>query len=146
MPGYVSDALRRFKHIWSGKPEDQPYAHVIPNYGANVQYAPDDNISQPATKEEKTFVQQVIGTFLYYGCAVDATMLMASSAIASKQASPTENTVRKTRKCMDYAATHPDAILTYCKSDMVLAVHSDAYYLSEPKARSRTVGHLFLSQ
>ena len=30
-------------------------------------------------------------------------------------------------------------------SDMVLAVHSDASYLSEPKARSRAGGHFFLS-
>ena len=36
MPGYVSEVLSRFKHIWSGKPEDQPYAHVVPNYGAKV--------------------------------------------------------------------------------------------------------------
>ena len=35
---------------------------------------------------------------------------------------------------MDYAATHPDAVLTYRKNDMLLAVHSDASYLSEPKA------------
>ena len=57
MPGYVSEALSRFKHFWSGKPEDQPYAHVVPNYGAKVQYAPDDDTSRLATKEEKTFIQ-----------------------------------------------------------------------------------------
>ena len=37
MPGYVSEALSRFKHIWSGKSEDQPYAHVVPKYGAKLQ-------------------------------------------------------------------------------------------------------------
>ncbi len=42
-------------------------------------------------------------------------------------------------------ATNPDAILTYKKSDMVLAVHSDASYLSEPAARSRVGGHFFCS-
>ena len=46
---------------------------------------------------------------------------------------------------MDYAASHPDAILTYRERDMVLAVHSDTSYLSEPKARSRAGGHFFLS-
>ena len=46
---------------------------------------------------------------------------------------------------MDYAATHPDAVSTYRKSDMLLAVHSDASYLSEPKARSRAGGHFFLA-
>jgi hypothetical protein len=40
-------------------------------------------------------------------------------------------------------ATHPDAILTYKKSDMILAVHSDASYLSEPQGKSRAGGHFF---
>ena len=46
---------------------------------------------------------------------------------------------------LDYAATHQDAIITYRASDMVLVVHSDASYLSEPKARSRAGGHFFMS-
>ena len=98
---------------------------MVPNYGAKVQYAPDDDTSRLATKEEKTFVQQVVGTFLYYGRVVDSTMLTALSVIASEQASPTENTLRKARKFMNYAATHLDAVLTYRKSDILLAVHSD---------------------
>ena len=46
---------------------------------------------------------------------------------------------------MDYAATHPDAVVMYLISDMQVAVHSDASYLSESKARSRTSGHFFLA-
>ncbi len=38
-----------------------------------------------------------------------------------------------------------DAILTYNASDMMLAIHSDASYLSEPKARSRAGGHMFMA-
>jgi hypothetical protein len=44
----------------------------------------------------------------------------------------------------DYAATHQDAIITYHASDMVLVVHSDTSYLSEPKARSQAGGQFFL--
>jgi hypothetical protein len=40
-------------------------------------------------------------------------------------------------------ATNPDAILTYKKSDMILAVHSNASYLSEAEARSRVGGHFY---
>jgi hypothetical protein len=50
------------------------------------------------------------------------------------------------RWLLDYVATNSDAILTYRKSDMVLAVHSDASYLSEAAARSRVGGHFFCSQ
>ena len=38
-----------------------------------------------------------------------------------------------------------EAVLTYKASDMVLAVHSDASFLSKPKARSRAGGHMFMS-
>ena len=47
---------------------------------------------------------------------------------------------------MDYLTTQEPAVLTYRKSDMVLAVHSDASYLNEEEARSRAGGHHFLSE
>ncbi len=87
----------------------------------------------------------MIGVFLYYGCAVDYTMLTALSAIASAQAKPKEETMTRCKQFLDYAATHKDAILTYKNSDMVLVVHSDASYLSKPKACSQAGGHFFLS-
>jgi hypothetical protein len=46
---------------------------------------------------------------------------------------------------LDYIATKLDAILTYKSSDMVLAVHSDASYLSEANAHSRVSRHFFCS-
>ena len=42
---------------------------------------------------------------------------------------------------MDYLATQEPGVLTYRKSDMVLAVHSDASYLNEEEARSWAGGH-----
>ena len=51
----------------------------------------------------------------------------------------------KTKLFLDYAASHPDAVLTFKASSMVLAIHSDASYLSETKARSRAGGHFFMS-
>ena len=53
--------------------------------------------------------------------------------------------MQQTLQLLDYLATQEDAVLSYHASDMVLAVHSDASYLSEPKSRSRAGGHFFLS-
>ena len=53
--------------------------------------------------------------------------------------------MKQTRQFLDYLASQEDAVLTYNASDMKLAAHSDASYLSEPKARSRAGGHFFLS-
>ena len=46
---------------------------------------------------------------------------------------------------LDYAASQEEAVLTYHASDMVLACHSDASYLSEPVSCSRAQGQFFLS-
>ena len=79
--------------------------------------------SPPLGKEDKSFIQQVTGTFLYYARAVDPTMLVALSSIASAQANPTEETMKRCKVFLDYATTHPDAIITYRASDMILAIH-----------------------
>ena len=52
----------------------------------------------------------------------------------------------KVTQFLNYAATHPDAIVTYHASNMVLAGHSNASYLSESNARSRAGGHFFMSK
>jgi hypothetical protein len=75
---------------------------------------------------------------------VDLTNLPALSAIASDQASATEMTEAHVLQLLDYLATHPEAVVRYHKSDMILNIHSDASYPSEPKARSRVAGYFFL--
>ncbi len=81
-------------------------------YGATVQYAKPEDTSQRLTPSEKKYIQEVIGTFLYYGHAVDSTMLTALLAIAPAQAEPTEETMTCCKQFLDYAAMHQDAILT----------------------------------
>jgi hypothetical protein len=114
-------------------------------YGAKIQYAKGADTSARFEPKDKLFIQQVTGTCLYYSRTVDATMLVALSAIASDQADPAKETMRKTLRFLDYVATHPDAILTYNRSSMVLNVHSDASYLCKPKAKSRAGVHFFMS-
>ena len=97
----------------------------------------EEDTSLKLDKDGIKFVQQATRTFLYHAHIVDPTMLVALSVIAASQPAPTEQTLEKTLFFLDYAAMHPDAILTYCASDMVLNIHSDASHLTEPKARSR---------
>ena len=78
----------------------------------------------------KKIIVEVTGTFLYYARAIDATMIPALGFLATQQSAPTENTMTLVKNFLDYAATHPDTIITYHASDMVLSAHSDASYLS----------------
>ena len=72
-------------------------------------------------------------------------MLVALGTLSSQQAQATTQTAQRLTQLLNYAATHPDATIRYRASDMILYAHSDASYLSEPKARSRVGGHFFLS-
>jgi hypothetical protein len=114
-------------------------------YGSKVQHAnlPDD--SPLIDKAGKKFIPEVTGVFLYFAQAVDSTMLTALSALASKQAAPTEKMMQKFLQFLDYAASQKDTIITYKASNMRLMIHSHALYLSEPKACSRAGGHIFMA-
>ena len=52
--------------------------------------------------------------------------------------------MQQVKQFLDYMWTHPDATIRFRASDMILNVHSDASYLSAPKARSRAGGYYFL--
>ena len=88
--------------------------------------------------------QQVCGKFLFLGRAVDSTLLCPISAITSQSETPTEDNMRQTQELLDYISTQEEAVLAFKASDMKLAAHSDASYLSKPKSRSRAGGHFFL--
>jgi hypothetical protein len=72
-------------------------------------------------------------------------MLTMLSALVSKQAVPTEKMMQKCLQFLDYAASQEDAIVTYQASGMRIMIHSNGQYLSEPKARSRAGGHMFMA-
>ena len=92
-----------------------------------------------STTPENKFVQQVVGSFLYYARAVDPTILMALSDIATQQNKPTENTKKRVEQLLDYMATHPMTKIRFRASDMILNIHSDASYLSAPRHEAERV-------
>ncbi len=98
MLDYVLKALTCFQHQASSKLQHQPYPHVKPNYGTKAQYTGDTDILALPPKEDKKFIQEVIGTFLYYARSVDSTMLAALGSIATQQANPTKNMMKKVQQ------------------------------------------------
>jgi len=145
MPGYKTKALIQFKHPIPSKPQYQQYPHINPNYGAKTRHTAAEDTSPPLNKEGNRFIQEVCGTFLFYAQGVNGTILPALSALASQQATPTENTMKLTKLFLDHMASQEDAVLTYRANNMVLTIHINTLYLSKPKACSRAGGHMFMS-
>jgi hypothetical protein len=118
---------------------------VTPHYRAKTQYANDEDESPLLSKEEMKYLQAVAGTLLYYARAVDPTILTALSSIATKQAKPTQITLKKVKQLLDYCASQKKAMITYNSSKMILAAHSNAGYCNKKNARSRAGELCFLS-
>jgi hypothetical protein len=144
MPGYVKKALKQFRHEMKHQ-QRSPYPCASIKYGATKQYATPESTAPPLDAQGKHFIQQLCGKFLYLGRALDSTLLCPISALVAQSSNPTKDTMRCATQLLDYLGTQEEAILTYIASNMILAVHSNASYLSKPKARSRASGHFFLS-
>ena len=144
MPKYIPKALQKFQHPTPTSPQHQPYKHVPIHYGARVQRV-DVDTSEPLSKDNIKRVQDIVGTLLYYGRAVDPTLLTALSSIAARQSKGTVAVAEACQQLLDYVATHPNAGIRYKACDMILAVHTDASYLSEQGGKSRASAHFYLT-
>jgi hypothetical protein len=143
MPGYVSKVLSRFQHDSPKHPQHTPSRYGTPVYGAKTQYAMKDE-TQPITAQQCLTNQKVTGSVLYYAREVDPTVLMPLNDIATEQTKATKKRQAATNQMLDYLETHPDAIIRYHASDMILHNHRDASYISVSNARSRLGGLFFL--
>ena len=146
MPGYIDEALAELDHPRPKKKQHSPFPYTAPKYGEKVQYAKDEDKSPKLDKEGQKFIQRAVGKFSFIARAIDSTMLTALNGIAVDQAAPTEETMRRMKQFLDYAASQEEPVLTFRSSDMILAGHSDAGYLNERRARSRVGGHWFCSE
>ena len=71
-------------------------------------------------------------------------MAKTLSSIAGRQAKATEQVRKEVKHFLDYCTSHPDKRVRFVASDMILALHSDASYLTEPNSKSRAAGHFYL--
>ena len=124
-----------------------PHQCNPPNYGSTTpqisHQAPEyPNLSPP----EYNTVQQVVVTILYYARAVDPTILVTFIIISSEHANSTQATYKSVNWLLNYSSTHSEAITIYQKIQMVLRIHIDASFLSDPEAKIRAVWYHCISK
>ncbi len=109
MPGYVQKQLDKYKHAVSPRRQNCPYSPEPKKYGSKAQSPLPIDTSQKLDDKGIKQVQKIVGIILYYARAVDMTVLMALSTIASEQTQGTERTMERALLVLDYLATHPNA-------------------------------------
>ena len=145
VPGFTKRALHKYQHPTPKRPQHAPAKAAPIQYGAKVQTTQRDT-SPYISAERVKRIQDVVGTFAWYARACDPTMAATLSSIATRQSKATTNLEEEVNQFLDYCATHPNAGVRFVASDMILAMHSDASYLSEPDSKSRAAGHFFLTK
>jgi hypothetical protein len=102
MPKYVMKQLTHYSHPAPLKPQHCPFAPTRLTYDKNIQ-APNPTNGSPLLDDAgKKHIQQNVSSFLYYAQAVDQTILMALSDIATHQSAPTKNTKSRVDQFLDY--------------------------------------------
>jgi hypothetical protein len=145
MPGYIKRALQRFGIKPPNRPQDAPHAWTKPVYGKHPQLPTAEDTSPLLDPKDLKRLEELVGTLLYYGRAIDSSTLVALGTIASSQVNGTQATKAAMQQLIDYLATHPYIEILYKASGMRLWIDSDASYLSEAKARSRVGGYYYLT-
>ena len=126
MSSYIKAALQRFNHPIPTKLQYSPFPHTPPNYSAKVKYTKEPDTTEILNQRGKKFIQRVSGTLIYLAHAVDITILNLLSSVASQQYKPTATTKNRTLQILEYVSTQEEVFLTYSRSQMTLAMHSDA--------------------
>ena len=76
----------------------------------------------------QSLIQQVNGKYLWYTRVVGEMLLTRLSALASQKSKSTKETMKCVKQFIDFCTSQEPAVLTYCKSNMILAGHSDTGY------------------
>ena len=86
-------------------------------------------------------IQQVVGTFLYYGRALDCTMIPALNTISTQQEMPTQLTIQRAQQHLDYSYTYANVFVRIYASDTQFEVDSDAAFLVLSNSKRRIEGY-----
>jgi hypothetical protein len=126
-------------------PIPNTHAWQKPTYGDAIQYAPTPDTTPALDAKDMKHVQEVLGMLLFYARTIDSTMLPTIGTLASQQAHGTKATLEALTQLFNYCAMNPHTKAHFIASDMILHVHSNASFLSAPKAWSCFAGYHFLS-
>ena len=82
MPDYVTDALEKYQHIKPKRIQHTPHKWTKPAYCKQLQFTATD--TSPKDKKGKRLIQSIVGTFLYYGQAIETSTLVALNEIGTQ--------------------------------------------------------------
>lgn len=114
MPGYLENALDKLQYTTQVYPQYSPHQHHPINYSRKKGKRPtatEPDTSPLLSPDKIVYIQQAVGTLLYYARALDNTMLTTLNDIGTQQALPTQKVKQKVQQLLDYANTYKKILL-----------------------------------
>jgi hypothetical protein len=151
MPEHIDNLLLKFKRPYPQKPRLSCHKCLPISYGATMQLTRERDTSDQSDTSDllddtpKHQIQEIVGLLLYYVCAVDNKLLVALSAIATKQAKATVSMEQTVHLLLNYDATYPNDGIVYRASNMILCPHANAGFSTNP-ILAAALGHISSSQ
>ena len=101
VPGYVQKARVKYQHPQPTRPQHSPYQAAPIKYDAKIKHPVPEDTSPPLTEEQIRHIQDVVGTFVWYGAASDPTLAASLSALATRQSKGTYNVQKASHQLLD---------------------------------------------
>ena len=84
-----------------------------------MKYSAEQDTAQLLDPKGINMIQSIVGTFLYYGIAIDNTILPALGEIAAEQSTTTKK-CKKVTQILNYLTTNPNATIKYYANVIIL--------------------------
>jgi hypothetical protein len=94
----------------------------------------------------KRCIQEIVGALLYYARMVHNELLVAISAISTRQSNTTVAIEQAVNLLLNYVATYPNDGIAYQSSNMILRAHAESGFLNKAKSCSRAGAHIFFME
>ena len=146
MPGYIDKVWTRFYGAnVAPKRVEAPHVWMAPQYGSShPQLTTPIDSSPPLFASDKTRLQEIVGSLLYFAQCIDYTILATLGSIGTNIAERIERVAAMAAYLSNFCANNLNPKVRYYASHMQLCGHTDAYYLSVSKARSHAAAYFYL--
>jgi hypothetical protein len=137
MPNYVPAMLSHLCPSGCGSASSPAiYTSPASHTDTLAPLTPSTTVFLPVSPAEKTWIQRVVGSLLFYARALDLSILTAVCQLSSYQSNPTQLDLTAAHRLLNYVSSHPNPHKTIHPSSMALWACTDASYLSRPKSGS----------
>jgi hypothetical protein len=106
--GKAGDKVLEFRGVIGSASSGPPPPAIYTSPASHTDTpSPSTIVSPPVSPAEKTWIQRVVGSLLFYARALDLSILTAVCQLSSYQSNPTQLELTAAHRLLNYVSSHP---------------------------------------